>query len=788
MAAGDIVSCTINPTSWQSVLTIEGMGTGGNYNLGLGTFNSILSPNLPKVIFNYTSSGYDDLGNPIGISQTVYGTTGVRLNYPNDNIKDEVVNGGNVSLKISLSDFIYQKDSDITVNILSGLYSSGSLISSGVNNLPVTNNGELQYPKVVANWSWPNYDVITGSTFKLRCCAFHRSAREGRPVRVVKFTAQDTGGNAVTGWVTGATIDATVRDPVKIIEYVAELSSSNLIQGSTITGNFVAYPWCGDSGSLIDTSQSLNAYPTQYYAPTTLLNDKNQTYGVTIAVVNSITGQNHLGVALDSGSFNINNPPAAYSTIASAATGIRYYNNINRGRNDVGRGIIYLQSGTYPVLGQTISPQSLFGDDPKTYVTIAGFPGESRNNIQVTGGGGTPNIQEKMKFQNVFFTGSAGTIFGLTDYLWVDNCRMKVSHTTVMQSDIIQYYTHNLIEDFRLPGVNFNNNFSFRGNTYSNFYRNVYAHVFIGNLRTGTVTNSLQTFFNQVSGTVAKSTTNLIFAYNKILNYASESAGMSSFQEVPNESGLAIVQNLLEYNATLGGHIAEIAATASNVNPFKNYIVWHNTFVGARQSIAYISDGDGQGFDRGINFSYKNNVVDNVGTKTDNNIAPFDGGRTGNWSQVFGVGDNGNANAHIAFTVFNKTFPGINCIDPDEPEGTGYYQYVAPGVTAGVGGGTGHGNYSLQSGSPLVDLPISFILPYDIEGTRRTSSINAAGAYNNFGPSGDSPPTGEAPPEPPDPEITGGHFLLSDADTSAILTRFVAAVQGSSTPISYIPF
>ena len=742
MALGDIVSVSVNPTAWQAVVTVSGMGTSGNYNLGLGNFNSVSSPNQPKIVLNLISSGYDENGFPTTLPRTIYGTKQVRLPYPNDAVIDEVVAGGNVTLKFALSDFIYQKDASITANILTGLYYSGSIISSGVANYSVTNESNLAYPKTIANWTWPNYDVITGSTFNLRCVAFNRFAQSGRPVRLVKFWARDTGAGAVTGIVRDLTIDGSMPDRLKVQEYVCNLSAANLTQGSRVTGNFIAYPWIGDTGSLLDTSDGVNAYPTPLYAPTTLLCDKNGTYGKAIAVVNPSTGNNNAATVVNSSSFNAGSPPASYLSIGAAITGIKNFNNSNFSRNDVGNGVVYLQSGSYAFVGATLSAPQM-GNEPDTYITIAGYPGHNKSAITITGGGGTTNVGEKMKVQGVSITGNTNIIFQGMDNLWLDQNYFYCTGTNTQAAIGVVptlYFTHNEVEELRqgiasagAPSQN-TNPAVVRGNLLNNYVRQVVFYTCVGNIRTGRAVNQTS-FFTDVSGAAVKTPDNAILAFNAVYNFTGLSLTCVTADAAVKSHGVAIVQNVFEKTIGAGLGVAEVASAATAAEPYHNFIIWHNDFIGERQQMCYNEVGNVP-TSRGINWSVKNNATENYACKTDAFGTPPTGTRTGNWSQVYAVGQAGNAKGkiNVSSNLGEESFLGINTIT-GHGLSTGYYEYVSPG-SAFIGNGsivafrpTGNGNYNIKSSSPLINLPIDHLLPYDMAGNPRTSTSNSAGAF-----------------------------------------------------------
>src|SRR3989344_8337761 len=118
-ATGDISAVRIagdtNHNGWTAEIDIEGLATGGTYAFGMGANND---PSSAKIVFTVTSPGYDTSGNSTTIARTVYGTQWVRKASPDDATADEASAGGTLTVKVSLSDFIYA-DETATVTIAS---------------------------------------------------------------------------------------------------------------------------------------------------------------------------------------------------------------------------------------------------------------------------------------------------------------------------------------------------------------------------------------------------------------------------------------------------------------------------------------------------------------------------------------------------------------------------------------------------------------------------------------------------------------------------------------------
>lgn len=738
MATGDILSATIISDGDRADITIEGLSTGGTYAMGLGADNDVTAA-LPKVVFYVTSLGYDDLGNATTKQRMVYGTWPTRKAYPNEAQNEESVSGSDVIVRVWLSDNIYTKDNTgvgnsgvaVVAEFLSGFYTQGTA-SNAKRNLTVTNSSSLSYPKVIANWTWPGYERITGSSFTLRCCAFHKSAEQARPVRAVKFTATD-GTNTVESIVLSPTIDSGKPDLVPVQEYIATLSTSTLTQGAVITANFIAYPWWGDSGSLLDTSTG-TAAPTPLYGPQKLLCDKSGTYGITCALVDPTGSDGGANTVYDEASFD---PVTAYKflTIGKAASAIAAYNNTNHTRNDVGGGIVYCNAGTYAWLGSS----NTYGTTPDTWITVKPTTGVAKSAVIIGSASGNSDISDRVKVQGVTITSTTLNTFTNILAQWMYDCDFNTTGTGVFNSTAGTVWVtygncSQLSQGFR-PNSTANVGFGLiRGVDFTGYTASNITYCCVGNKKTGLVTPSGSFFINDYSsGMTCPDPFNFIIAFNEIYGYDNVTTMLTVGTVKSNTQGGAIVCNIFE-NATLGAGngMWDVSAsdTTSTNTPNENFILWHNTVVGQRCFIGYNDAGAIVKYRR--HWSQVNNYWDRWANKGDT-FSPQDADRIGAWSITNMVGSSGNVldqNMHSLPSNFYAEFAGINSYQP---------AYGASGAvtdadfvdrqasTQTVDGG-GDGDYHLGASSICIAKPIRQVLPYDIEGTA-TYLGDACGAY-----------------------------------------------------------
>src|SRR3989339_1423478 len=721
-SAGDIIAVRISSDArrqgWVGEFDISGVSTGGTYDFNLDT-NNVTTANTPY--FTITSLGYDASGNATTISRTVYVMNALRKVYPDNASNDETSEIGYVTVRASLSEWIYSSDT-LTFTAPTSFYTQGGTPSNAITSYAVTNGATQAYPKVVANWSWPGYSRITGSTFNLSAIAFHRSAQQGQSVRAVKYTCTDQLSNSATATVTGATIDSTKNDTVPVAEYIGTISTTSLTQGDTLTCNFQAYPWYGDSGSILNTGDGTNTMPTPLYAPQYYVLDKTGAHGSTIAVVDATLGNNDTGVAIDSASFDSGTPPASFQNIYAAANAIAAYNNTNHSRNDVSGGVIYLKEGSHAWTGGTLSVGAAANN--ATWLTVTKFPGTARANVLITSTSGDKLIGHKVKFEDVKFTNGTGVILSGLDALWVD-------YSTIAPTAGV-YGTFDSTTVNYITASNVSGSYSPTGNSSIALMR--------GNLSTASLVNSIQPAYtvlgnsltNSGDGSISDAYTttpavsNGIYAFN--LFYANADASILN-KFYANTIGTAVIQNIFERSGVSSTPLIQIAADATTYES-NNVLVWNNTFIGQRDNMAYADSGTSGPIWR-RDWSIKNNIFDdlNVVTDTDAHGGTPSADRYGNHSVVFGTGLSGNLITERVGAGYIPQFLGMssisgvkvtNPIDPNYVDDASY-----------LGTGLGNGDYHLTMLSPTVDLVPSgeTLLPYDIAGVPRSNTSSSSGAY-----------------------------------------------------------
>lgn len=738
-ADGDITGVQIETNGWIANVFIASSGaanTNGTFTSGLGTNNTLTGTERMRITIG--SWGFDDTGSTCTVQRVVYGTKLVRFPYGENgqhNFPDTTNDGTNLRIRVALSDYIYAADTISNAALASAMYATNTLSSASATWTTVTNSSGLAYPKVIGNWSQVNWEIITNTTFLLRCVAFHSFAQSGRPVRAVRFVAQDQAGNSNFVIKTTAQIDTDSGDAVPVVEYIATMDATSFTQGNVITNNFIAYPWIGDASSCLDTSASGNAQPTPLPAPHYFLCDKIGSYGTTMAIVDA-SGNDATGYATNIASFTLGNEPGYCATIAGAASKIAAYNNSNYSRNDTGAGVIYLKSGSYNWTGGT--PSAGGSTEPKTWLTIRAYPGTDRSTVIITNQAGSKKICDKVKISNLTWFWSAGGTKIFVDsekYIWFDGCLIKHNGDAGVYRCTNMFHTRNIVSTvsdgfFRAFSSTVSHPALIRGNVITNCYI-VHAYTMIGNYfpcATNTqisdyVTSSLQT--NQYP----------IIAYNIIQSWNQSSAPIWIGMDTDSMLGFAIVQNLVTKNLSTSLSGAMVSGDSST-NKLYSGLMWYNTIVGgnsARCNMVYNDIGTNYVSKQQIRIN--NNIFDDYNIKSDTFNHPTagrSGNRTGNWSEVNGVGYSGNLFAEVKdragnpAATFQSEFPGLGSIDSLSGNSSNFVAFTAnqsySGPTSGIG------DYTLTPNSPARGLASEWLLPYDISGHARYSG-GAAGAY-----------------------------------------------------------
>lgn len=695
MAAGDIIAAVVNVGGYSLSVTFEGMSPAGTYATGIGTNND---PTNLKIVLAVTSEGYDNACNLGTKSRTVYGVPcqnpnlgAMRKADPNETSPDETVSGSDLVVVFALSEFIYNDDTNITVDIAAGLYNDGAVSSALVNDLAVTNNSTLDYPRAVGQWAIAQRQTIVGTTIHVEFIVFQKFGENGKPLACVKFTATDDHSNSVTTTVTDMIISAD--SPCgKILDYQADLDVSSMTDGDTPIVRAQCYPWIGDADSVLDTNDGVNTFPTPLYTNLEFRLDKVGVHGHTCV---SSGGNNSTGTVYSSRSAA--EAGNHFLAIEAALTALQSYNNTNAGHNDAGGGKIYLGEGTWTL-------NSSNGGTLTHWVTITRMSTALRANTIFQAAANNSAFPTFMKLSGLTYNGSTYFYGNNTRYLWVHDCAVSTTGALTV------YYTHYSV------ATNNSGYFANRFKVYST-YRTQWALI-----RGNDLSSRHETYGYCVLGNnnvyimAIASATNLmndggIFAYNK--NMSSDTTLQVAVAGTYNIShGFAIVQNIFERISSAVEAMMAISADAS-VTTTNNIILWYNTIAGARCNMGYNDIAAGGPYPQ-VNWSEKGNLYSNYNNKDD--VFGGNPDAIGGWPVGYHVGSSGN---FFRASVDNAWF------------GEFYGLWIQKGTTAVPynpeyiddnsydGSNDGNGNYHLLAASAAATLSKDALLPYDYSGAER---------------------------------------------------------------------
>lgn len=709
------------------------------------------------------------------VANGTYSNTGLGVSLAAPYPSSETAGTGVMTARLALSDAVFQGDT-LSCSIGAGLYTSNSVASASWSGTP-TNSSTITHSMapVIGNWSWPGWTRINaslagdgtnnaGGSITVRAVAYHRSARNGKPLAAMVFTLSD-GTTTVTTTATDMAVNGSIGDAIKVVEYSGTFSSSQLAtltQGAALTLNFAAYPWVGDSSAVLNTATTGNVQPTPLASPRTLLLDRTGDYGTSVAVVDP-SGNDSTCVAVKESSFDPNNPPAACATINMAALRIR---NLNAsaaptgfGRGDAA-GTIYLKANPSGYSWTGASNFISITSTPSTWTIIRPFPGVSKADALINSISGNNHLGSgtRIKLQGVTLnmSGSATNVFGsLSTYVWVDDCSFTADIAGAVFQSQSFFITRSTVGVCRNCFQNISASFPalVRGNTIQSGYVNLISmFTVIGNEING---NSSVAFSATTSG--ATQSFAPVVAYNRFLSSSITTSSPLSYMSTAGSTiGAAIVQNVVEYLPSSSSQpIFRIAGDGSTVSPVRNIMLWHNTLVGG--SINKASNDSGTTFRLRSLWSEVGNIYSASIYKSDT-TSTASSARVGNWWGLYGAGAYGNTNIQeglFDYPVSNKgtfqpEFPGIhsdwiriaknndtqaNSQPPSYQYGTrmpDYMQFVSRRAYDGLNAGVGGGDYNLLSTSPAIgSIPANMsVLPFDLNGiARRNDGQGATGAY-----------------------------------------------------------
>jgi len=732
---GDTISAAVLPKGWQLSWTLAGMTNGGTYAFGLGSSNTLTEP---KVVITYTAQGYDGNGDLTTVTVTNYvgaRSRAVVITGSGDpNVADETLSGTNLTINLSLADYIPSGASNISVSIAAGVYTASGITNSAT-TIIASNLSAQPYWKAIANWVTPPAQDHNTSSASLELVAFHRSAQDERPIRCVRIIGTDQHSNTVSGVFSNWSV--STGDALPFGRIACSIPITGLTQGDLVRWDFVAYPWVGDTNSVFDTRQ--NTYTGITPLPSSITNLVNHTgeFLGSYALVRT-NGNNSTGKALSATQYALSpgSLTNAFATIEGALEAIAGTNNMLNSHNDVDVSYVLLDQGHHAYTGGTITGGAL--TTTKSWLTITTNIGASTDQTFVDSGSGTKDFNKRVRMKGISLGGSANVFSGGGYLLWED-CDVTESATqyVIAPTDaLVWYILRGTIRDCA-QGIRYAAGYStspvLRGVTFDGFSGNIHVYTMVGCL----ITNSPNAIIRFDFPSQPTPAPDYQICYN-VAKYG-DSTLSSSFQgpkDYTIQNGYFIGNVLLESTTNNINNLAWDFG-ADNAIHLTNALIWHVTDVGRKNFVGYNDTGTNAAYRIGWqwvnNYSddYNNKSYDHGSTEPNANT-----NRIGAEALKHGVGYSGSilselANIGASSSFLPIVFSGIKTWYPSTTTDTNFAKFVRRGAfDGGASSGIGGGDYRPNTNSPLVGMPWRRVLPYDIGGNQR-AAVDAAGAWTS---------------------------------------------------------
>jgi hypothetical protein len=722
MADGD-VTAVVNADGWSLDVTIEGSGGGVDWGAKAGTVSFLnqsdrysfgnvdFGPTNFKV--NLTSQGYS--GGVLGTTaRLLFGTSVVRKPYSvgGDELDiDETAATNNLTIRISLSECIYDDDTSVTITVTAGWASDSGDDSNLATSVAVTNNSTLDYPKVIGQWDWASLR----NGWRRQESDFNVGFRARHGYGIDQVTISAIGASSAVDTNSDVASLSKSQSPASLLyheSFKMPVTIASYTQGEQIDLRAIAYPLVGDADSLLDTN-SVTDIDDRIRGLTTcfMICDKTEALK-DYAIVDADFGDDGTGAnsttlatarlnpfltimgAIESGAtiVYVKNTSAVPDILGEDPSGPitnGYYVEVSEDPDDTG--IELDRSGTWPS----------YATDFLCYLNIG---------ITMTAGGliNGADLNRQIAFENVVFNNAFAPTVGLGDKskgCWFLDCL-------------------NMGTDDYLSSSTDRNAYSFTGNTFTSVGACDCAYTFIANKSSGVdikldhklvanpapTQNNVIIEHNQHYGTVA----------NAVTNAWLQLGTLTALDDV------AVIGNIVEVESvTLAGPILWLFGDGST-QIANNIIVAHNTLVGERCNLFYNDTGVASVLRTNI-FCY-GNAFRSYNIKSDTLVSDPNANRVGNWAQMWSVNYHDNVYDGSSSSLFAGEFFGVR----NDFELTGgfkeYGQLKYFNEQSFDLGGAGDGDYLPVGNSLLLGANIKAseeFIAFDSFGTKVSNTIGA---------------------------------------------------------------
>jgi uncharacterized phiE125 gp8 family phage protein len=235
-----IISAAIDATGW--VLEIVRTGAAGTFS------DYTLDPDgEPRLVVRSSHPGFTVVNNEaVAATQAraIQATIPLRLpvdpNAPLVPVIDETdIGGGQIRVRIALSNYVYATDTSVTLDALPGWFSG----EPGASGISVTNNSTETCPVPIFRWASLPMQVETG-VFRLSLLVASHHPNGFQPLAGVKFTVTD-GTNTKTLWATALATDNDYGDGLRCYTVLIDPATAPALTEGRLRCDAECYPWIG---------------------------------------------------------------------------------------------------------------------------------------------------------------------------------------------------------------------------------------------------------------------------------------------------------------------------------------------------------------------------------------------------------------------------------------------------------------------------------------------------------------------------------------------------------------
>ncbi len=655
------------------------------------------------VTFNASRAGYTTSGSTTTYTEAMTITKRVRQPFPNQATL--------TTDQAALNDFLYSTDS------VSG----------------ATNNSTETSPVPICQWGVSTRRVV-GNSLYLEVVAFHFNARAREQVACVEFTATD-GVTTVTSIVSASSISARGWDMNPVIVHATTLDITSLNAGN-ITANAKVYPWIGASGSIANsaagTENARGFSPLLFVKNTSLASTPPLVY-VSTTGVDATVDVNGQAAGITKVSTTAATAKAnPFATLASAVNALKAATNLTGGFTDGCE--VRFMSGSHTVSGSPLAG---------TYTSNCGVvitrdPDVAFADVTVSFGAAWNSRHARVDFRGLQIARTANvslfSVTGSNTGISFTSCSINGGSFTASAISTATYVEYVRCDFLSCPsgvfGAGTAEGRRFRGCT-SDVATIVEAWSVIG--------CRFQQDCDLSHG--ARTPNRSIIAYNEFYRVTGVVLEVNQSSQITN---FAVSQNVFEFISATSNPVLRLSGDNA---PFgmTHCVFVHNTMAGfytnGRCNFWYNDSAPTSNRTQKLikdvgNIYVQRNTKHDIFAGLNDGYADA-GSRIGGWSNLFGVGSQGN---FVQFTDAVNSVPGPQSSFSQEYGGIGsvfgtsstvrldplFVDYK--GTTSGPLAGSGGGNYRLSSGSPA-DNRVAPVLRFDLDGNARSASLATSGAY-----------------------------------------------------------